>query len=267
MCACVRIAMLRRIVAVAVLVAAASQPALLWAQSKTLTVFAAASLKNALDEVNAAYGKASGVKVVASYAASSALMKQIENGAPADVFFSADLEWMEHGLGKKLIRHDTRVSLLGNVLVLIAPKDSKLEPISIGPGVDLARLGENGRIAIGDVRAVPAGRYAKAALEKLGAWAAAQPKLAMTENVRAALTLVARGEAPLGIVYLTDAKAEPGVKIVGTFPTDSHPPIVYPVAATETAKPETKPYLDFLRSNDARQIFEGHGFRLHADAR
>ena len=188
-------------------------PAAAFAQDKTLTVFAAASMKNAVDDINTAFTKRTGVKVVASYAASSALVKQIENGAPADVFASADLDWMDYGAQKKLIKDDTRVNLLGNRLVLIAPKDSKIGGVTIGPGFDLATLAGDGRIVTGDVRAVPVGKYAKAALEKLGAWTAAEPKLAMTENVRAALTLVARGEAPLGIVYETDAKIEPNVKI------------------------------------------------------
>ena len=172
-----------------------------------------------------------------SYAASSALMKQIEQGAPADVFISADTDWMDYGSQKKLIKDETRVNLLGNRLVLIAPKDSKIDAVTIAPGFDIAKLAGDGRIATGDVRAVPAGKYAKAALEKLGVWSAAERKLAMAENVRAALALVARGEAPLGIVYETDARVEPNVKIVGVFPADSHPPIVYPVALTATAKP------------------------------
>jgi len=213
------------------------------AQDKTITVFAAASMKNALDDVDAAFTKSTGIKVAASYAASSALIKQIENGAPADVFVSADLDWMDYGAQHKLIKDDTRVNLLGNRLVLIAPKDSKID-----------------HVIIGDVRAVPVGKYAKAALEKLGAWAAAEPKFAMTENVRAALTLVARGEAPLGIVYETDAKVEPNVKIIGAFPADSHPPIVYPVALTVNAKPEAAQYLAFLRSQAAKAVFETYGF-------
>jgi molybdate transport system substrate-binding protein len=238
----------------------ASAPSLAHAQDKSITVFAAASLKNALDEVNAAFTKATGIKAVASYAASSALMKQIENGAPADVFASADLDWMDYGSQKKLIKDDTRVNLLGNRLVLIAPKDSKLANVTIAPGFDLAKLAGDGRIVTGDVRAVPVGRYAKAALEKLGAWAAAEGKFAMTENVRAALTLVARGEAALGIVYATDAKAEPNVKVVGVFPADSHPPIVYPVALTVNAKPDAAQYLAFLQSRTAKAVFEAHGF-------
>jgi molybdate transport system substrate-binding protein len=170
------------------------------AQDQSITVFAAASTTNAMNDINAAFTKATGIKVVASYAASSALMKQIEQGAPADVFASADLQWMDYGSQKKLIKDDTRVNLLGNMLVLIAPKDTKIGDIKIGPGFDLAGLAGNGRIATGDVRAVPVGIYAKLALEKLGVWAAVEPKMAMAENVRAALVLVARGEAPLGIV-------------------------------------------------------------------
>lgn len=233
------------------------QPAL---AQETLTVFAAASIKNAVDDINAEFTKQTGIKVAASYAASSALAKQIENAAPADVFASADLEWMDYVAQKKLIKDDTRVSLLGNRLVLIAPKDSKIADVTIGQGFDLAKLAGDGRIATGDVKAVPAGKYAKAALEKLGSWNAAEPKFAMAENVRAALTLVGRGEAVLGIVYETDAKVEPNVKIVGRFPEDSHPPIVYPVAVTATAKPEGIRYATFLRSPFAKSVFEKYGF-------
>jgi molybdate transport system substrate-binding protein len=234
------------------------------AAQDTLTVFAAASLKNALDDIDTAFTKASGVKVAASYAASSTLAKQIEQGAPADVFASADLDWMDYAQDKKLINDATRINLLGNRLVLIAPKDSRLADVPIGPGFDLAALAGDGRIVTGDVRAVPVGRYAKAALEKLGAWAKAEPKMAMAENVRAALVLVARGEAPLGIVYETDPKVEPNVKIVGRFPADSHPPIVYPFAATVTAKSQAERYLAFLRSPAARNVFERYGFTVLA---
>jgi molybdate transport system substrate-binding protein len=230
------------------------------AQDKTLTVFAAASMKNALDDIDAAYTAKTGVKVVVSYGASSTLAKQIEQGAPADVFLSADTDWMDYAAGKKNINEQSRVNLLGNSIVLIAPKDSKIDNVAIGPGFDLAKLAGDGRITTGDVKAVPVGKYAKAALEKLGAWQAAEPKFAMAENVRAALTLVARGEAVLGIVYSTDAKVEPGVKVVGTFPADSHPAIIYPVAATSTAKPEAADYLAFLRSSAAKTVLEKYGF-------
>ena len=234
------------------------------AEDKTLVVFAAASMKNALDDIDTAFTAKTGVKVSASYAASSTLAKQIEQGAPADIFVSADTDWMDYAISKKNINEATRVNLLGNSIVLIAPKDSKIDDVAIGPGFDLAKLAGDGKIATGDVKAVPVGKYAKAALEKLGAWQAAEPKFAMAENVRAALTLVARGEAVLGIVYATDAKVEPGVKIVGTFPADSHPPIIYPVAATSTAKPEVTEYLAFLRSSAAKAIFEKYGFKFLA---
>jgi molybdate transport system substrate-binding protein len=232
------------------------------AQDKSLTVFAAASMKNALDEIDAAYTAKTGVKVTVSYAASSALAKQIEQGAPADVFISADTDWMDYAIGKRTINEPTRINLLGNSIVLIAPKDAKVGNVSIGAGFDLAKLAGDGKVATGDVKSVPVGKYAKAALEKLGSWQAAEPKFAMAESVRAALTLVARGEATLGIVYSTDAKVEPGVKVVGTFPADSHPAIIYPVAATMTAKPETANYLAFLRSTAAKNIFEKYGFKF-----
>jgi len=246
--------------AVAAALAIAVLPHSAMAQDKSITVFAAASMKNALDDVDAAFTNKSGVKVVASYAASSALMKQIEQGAPADVFVSADLKWMDYGSEKKVVKDETRINLLGNKLVLIAAKDSKIGNVTIAPGLDLAKLAGDGRIATGDVRAVPVGLYAKAALEKLGVWTSVEPKMAMADNVRAALILVARGEAPLGIVYETDAKVEPGVKIVGVFPDDSHEAIVYPVALTASAKSEAAQYLAFLRSPAAKSIFEGYGF-------
>jgi molybdate transport system substrate-binding protein len=230
------------------------------ADDKVLTVFAAASMKNALDDVDKAFAAKTGIKVNASYAASSTLAKQIAQGAPADVFVSADTDWMDYSIKKKDINAATRVDLLGNSIVLIAPKDSKIDHVTIGQGFDLAKLAGDGKIATGDVKAVPVGKYAKAALEKLGAWQAAESKFAMAESVRAALEFVARGEAALGIVYSTDAKVEPGVKIVGTFPADSHPPIIYPVAATATAKPEARQYLDYLRSSAAKAVFERYGF-------
>src|ERR1700709_662971 len=230
------------------------------AQDKTLTVFAAASMKNALDDIDAAYTAKTGVKIVASYAASSALAKQIEQGAPAEVFIAADTDWMDYAIGKKNINEATRVNLLGNSIVLIAPKDSKIDNVAIGPGFDLSKLAGDGKIATGDVKAAPVGKYAQAPLEKLGSWQAAAPKFAMAESVRAALALVARGEAVLGIVYSTDAKVEPGVKIVGTFPADSHPAIIYPVAATSTAKAEATDYLAFLKTSAAKAILEKYGF-------
>jgi molybdate transport system substrate-binding protein len=251
-----------RFIAALLLIAAFTVPAV--AQAK-LTVFAAASLRNALDAADAAFATESGIAVAASYAASSALAKQIGEGAPADVFVSADTQWMDWLAGRKLIAPATRIDLLGNALVLIAPKASPLGHVEIAAGFDLAELAGNGRIAVADVRAVPAGLYAKAALETLGAWRAAEPKLAQAENVRAALAYVARGETPLGIVYATDAKVEPGVKIVGTFPSDSYPPIVYPAAAVAGRDtPAAKRYLDFLRSPAARTVFEKYGFTVLA---
>ncbi len=246
------------VVALSILCGSSYSPAL--AQDKSLIVFAAASMKNALDDIDAAYTAKTGIKIVASYAASSALAKQIEQGAPADIFVSADTDWMDYATAKKNINEPTRVNLLGNSIVLIAPKDSKIDSVTIGQGLDLAKLAGDGKIATGDVKAVPVGKYAKAALEKLGAWQAAEPKFAMAESVRAALTLVARGEAALGIVYSTDAKVEPGVKIVGTFPADSHPSIIYPVAATTTARAQAADYLAFLRSSAAKTVFEKYGF-------
>jgi molybdate transport system substrate-binding protein len=230
------------------------------AQERNLTTFAAASMKNALDDIDAAFTAKTGLRINGSFAASSVLAKQIEQGAPADIFISADTDWMDYLAAKKAINESTRINLLGNSIVLIAPKDSKVDKVTIGQGFDLAKLAGNGRIATGDVSAVPVGKYAKAALEKIGAWQAAEPKFAMAESVRAALTLVARGEAALGIVYATDARVEPDVKIVGTFPADSHPPIIYPVAATSTAKPDTSDYLAFLSSTAAKTIFEKYGF-------
>jgi molybdate transport system substrate-binding protein len=253
--------MFRRLLLVLLAVAFAvgtREPAI--AQQPTVTVFAAASMKNALDDVNAAFAKRTMLKPVASYAATSALMRQIEQGAPADIFASADLTWMAYGLKNKLINPKTRVNLVGNRLVLIAPKDSKLGTVTVGSGMDLAKLAGDGRIAVGEVKAVPAGRYALAALQKLGLWASVEKRMAMVENVRVALTLVGRGEAPLGIVYETDAKVDPNVKIIGRFPESTHPAIIYPVAATINAKPEAKRYLDYLQSMPAKTIFERYGF-------
>jgi len=230
------------------------------AQEKAITAFVAASMTDVVNDLNVIFARNTGIKVTPSYAASSALAKQIESGAPADLFISADIPWMDYVQQRKLIRNDTRFNLAGNQLVLIAPKDSKIGLQKIGKDFDLAALAGEGRIATGDVKSVPVGRYAKEALEKLGAWDAAEKKFAMTENVRAALVLVSRGEAVLGIVYETDAKVDPNVKIVGAFPADSHPAIVYPVAATANAKPEAAAYLAFLRSGIAKAVFEQYGF-------
>lgn len=254
----------RRLVAVAtagLLVVGLGLPAA-FAQSGGPTVFAAASMKTALDEVDALYKATTGRSVTVSYASSSALAKQIEQGAPADLFISADIPWMDYVASKGMIRPETRSDLLGNELVLIGPAATP-EKIEIGPGVPLAAKVGDGKIATGDVAAVPAGKYAKAALEKLGVWTAVQPKIAGTENVRVALGLVARGEARYGIVYATDAKSEPKVAVVGTFPADSHPPIVYPVAITkDSTSPDAAGYLDFLHGPEAAKIFASQGFTV-----
>lgn len=232
------------------------------AQNRDILAFAAASLKNALDEAAAQWQRESGKKVVISYAASNTLIKQIEQGAPADMFISADLDWMDYGQQKGLIKPDTRSNLLGNRLVLIAPKDSNISA-NIQPGFDLAALLKGGRLAMGNVDAVPAGKYGKASLEKLGAWDGVKDKIAQAESVRAALLLVARGEAPLGIVYQTDAAADPTVKIVGTFPENTHPPIIYPIALTkDSTNPDALAFLNFIRSPAARPIFERQGFTV-----
>lgn len=232
-----------------------------FAQDK-VTVFAAASMKNALDAANAEWAKETSNEATVSYAASSALAKQIEAGAPADLFISADLAWMDYVAGKKLIRDDTRTNLLGNRLVLVAPAD-KATPVDIKQGFDLAKLVGDGKLAMGAVDSVPAGKYGKAALEKLGVWSSVEGKVAGAESVRAALVLVSRGEAPYGIVYQTDAAADQGVKIVGTFPQDSHEPIIYPVAIlSESKSPAAAAYLEFLKSAKAAPFFEKQGFTI-----
>jgi molybdate transport system substrate-binding protein len=226
------------------------------------TVFAAASLKTALDAVSAAWTAETQKKATISYAASSALAKQIEQGAPADVFFSADLDWMDYLAKKDLIDKASVTRLLGNTIVLIAPKDSDLKA-EIAPGFPLAAVLGDGRLAMGDVKSVPAGKYGKAALESLGVWASVEGKLAQAENVRAALKLVATGEAPLGIVYRTDAEAEPAVKVLDVFPESSHPPITYPVApVTASTKADAADFITFLKSPKAQEIFKAQGFKL-----
>jgi molybdate transport system substrate-binding protein len=232
------------------------------AQAADVTVFAAASLKNALDDAAKRYEAKTGDKVVVSYAASSALAKQIENGAPADIFFSADLDWMDYLEQNKLIDTASRHTLLGNTLVLIAPKDSTASLVIEKNFPLLQALGADGKLAMASVDTVPAGKYGKAALTHLGVWEAVSPRVAQAENVRAALALVAKGEAPLGIVYGTDAKSEQAVRVVGTFPEDSHPKILYPVALTASAKPEARKFLEFLLSPEAAPSFEAQGFSI-----
>ena len=233
------------------------------AQAGGLVIFAAASLKNALDEIATDWSNSTSKPMPRiSYAASSALAKQIEQGAPADMFISADTDWMDYAAKKDLIQADTRFNLLGNKIVLIAPRDSKAT-VDVKQGFDLAKVLASGKLAMGNVDSVPAGKYGKAALEKLGAWNGVKGSIAQSDNVRAALLLVARGEAPLGIVYATDATAESNVKIVGTFPEDSHPPIIYPAALTKDTKAaDARSLLDHLKSVRARPAFEKQGFTV-----
>lgn len=229
-----------------------------------LTVFAASSLKESLDEAAAAYQKANGQTVRISYAASSALARQIEQGAPADVFLSADLEWMDYLQERKLIDTTTRHDLLGNSLVLVAPVTGDITPVKLRPGIDLLpRLGKKGRIALGLTASVPAGKYAKAAFSSLGVWKSIEPRMAEAENVRAALMLVARGEAPLGVVYGSDAQAEPKVRVVGVFPENAHAPIVYPVVRIAASRnPHAAAFTRWLATPAAAKIFRAHGFKV-----
>jgi molybdate transport system substrate-binding protein len=232
------------------------------AQTAGPVVFAAASLKNALDAINAQWKTETGKSATISYAASSALAKQIEQGAPAQVFISADLDWMNYLSGKNLIKPDTRTNLLGNRLVLIAPK-GKMKPVDMKSLQDVTAVASTGRLAMANVDSVPAGKYGKAALEKLGAWQAVSDKIAQAENVRAALLLVSRGEAAAGIVYQTDVMSDPNVEIIGTFPSESHPPIIYPAALTKDASnPDATVFLDYLKSEKAKPLFEAQGFTV-----
>ncbi|MBV8120521.1 MAG: molybdate ABC transporter substrate-binding protein [Alphaproteobacteria bacterium] len=232
------------------------------AHADDVVVFAAASLKNALDDASHTFEQQSGARVKISYAASSQLAKQIESGAPADVFISADLDWMNYLQQRNLIQPATRQNLLGNKLVLVAPADSGVK-VDIKPGFDLVGLLKGGRLAMADPDSVPAGKYGKAALEKLGIWQTVAPHIAGAENVRAALLYVDRKETPLGIVYATDAASDPNVVIAGAFPEDTHPPIIYPVALTATSKnPAAEKFLAFIKSPIANPAFEKQGFTV-----
>lgn len=234
-------------------------------QRQPLTVFAAASLTDVLQQVGADYTRATGVPVRFSFAASSALAKQIESGARVDLFFSADEEWMDYLAARKLIAGSTRRDLLANQLVLVAPADSTIA-LQIAPGFPLLKaLGAKGRLATGDPESVPAGKYAKSALTSLGVWKDVESRLVRAENVRAALVYVARGETPLGIVYATDAKVEPKVRVVAVFPESSHTPIAYPAALTAVAAREARGFFDYLGSEAARQVFEHAGFTMLTD--
>ncbi len=232
------------------------------ARADTINVFAAASLKTALDEVGPAWQAQSGNEARMVYAASSALARQITEGAPADIYISADTAWMDELAAKSLIVGESRIDLLGNTLVLIAPADSDAR-VTLAKPLDLLPLLKGGRLAVADVTAVPAGKYARAALTALGAWDAVADHLAQAENVRAALALVARGEVQLGIVYGSDAKAEPQVKVVATFAQDSYPEIVYPAAVVITsANAAAQSFMAFLRAPEAAAIFEKSGFAV-----
>jgi molybdate transport system substrate-binding protein len=250
----------RSMLAVAAVALAALWCVAAQAQSRDLLVFGAASLKNALDDADAQYQRDAGHKIVVSYGASSALAKQIENGAPADIFISADTDWMDYVAEHKLIKPETRFNLLGNKLVLIAPADSRIN-LTIGPNFPLAQALGNDRLAMAEPSAVPAGKYGKAALEALGVWSSVAGKIAPAQDVRATMLLVSRGEAPLGIVYQTDAAADKGVKIVGAFPESTHPPIIYPIAVTTASThPGAAAYVGFLKSAAAKPVFEKQGF-------
>jgi molybdate transport system substrate-binding protein len=230
------------------------------AQSK-VTVFAAASLTDALGDVAKLYKQEKNVDIVASYAASSALAKQLEQGAPADLFISADNDWMDYAEKKGLMKAGTRVALLGNRLVLVTAAD-KVKPVELKPGVDLASIVGESKLAMGLVASVPAGKYGKTALTKLGIWDAVAPKVAETESVRAALALVSRGEAAYGIVYATDAAADAKVAVAGVFPADSHPAIVYPLAETKDAGPAAAAFRAYLSGPAAKAVFEKRGFSV-----
>jgi len=225
----------------------------------SVIVFAAASLTNVLQELGENFIKETSIPVKLSFAASSTLARQIENGAPADVFFSADLEWMDYLQSRKLIQVPTRHNLLGNRLVLVAPVDSKLA-LKIAPNFPLAAVLGNGRLATGDPDAVPVGRYAREALTKLGVWNAVEPRLVRAENVRSALAFVDRGEAPLGIVYATDALADKKIRVIDVFPDDTHLPITYPIALTTVAKSDAVKFVAYVRGPSGDAAFRKYGF-------
>ena len=225
-----------------------------------LTVFAAASLKEAMDENVKAFGARTGHHVRVSYAASNALARQIENGAPADLFVSADEEWMDYVARKNLLAPGNRRNLVTNSLVLIAPADSTIS-LRIGPKFALANALKGGRLGLANPDAVPIGKYGKAALGALGVWDEVEKTLTRSENVRASMVLVARGEVPLGIVYLTDAKAEPKVKVVDTFAPNLHPAVIYPAAIVAgKVNPASQALLDYLSAPEARAVWVKYGF-------
>lgn len=229
------------------------------ARAADVTVFAAASLKDALGEISHTWQAETGHEAAISFAASSVLARQIEASSGADVFISADLEWMDYLDRKNLIDRRSRHNLLGNHLVLIEPASSHAAVI-IAPGFDLAGALRGGRLAVADPDSVPAGKYAKAALTTLDIWSSVADRLAKAENVRVALAYVARAETPFGIVYTTDALSEPQVRIAGTFPDSTHPPIIYPAALTREARPAARAFLAYLSGSHATAIFQKDGF-------
>ncbi|MEX6376213.1 MULTISPECIES: molybdate ABC transporter substrate-binding protein [Providencia] len=229
--------------------------------AEKITVFAAASLTNAMNEISEQFQKESKVEVVSSYASSSTLARQIEQGAPANLFISADQQWMDYAIDKQLMVENTRYTLLGNELVLIAPKDSKIEKVDINKQTDWKKLLDGGRLAVGDPDHVPVGIYAKEALNYLGAWDTVNPMLARTNNVRSGMALVERDEAPLGIVYGSDAVASQKVKVVGIFPADSHKPVEYPMAIVKDQDNKaTRDFYEYLKTPEASEVFKRYGF-------
>jgi molybdate transport system substrate-binding protein len=234
-----------------------------FAGSDTVTVFAAASTTNAVTEIGRIFTEQNPERFVSSFASSSTLAKQIENGAPADIFISANPQWMDYLDGKHMIEKGTRIDLLSNRIVLIVPADSKVHSVQIGPKFDLLSLIGDGHLAMGDPDHVPAGIYGKQALETLGVWNAIESRVARSKDVRAALALVERGEAPVGVVYATDAAITDKVRVVGTFPEDSHPPIVYPVGVVAgKLSPAADRFMELLRSPRAKAVFEKYGFTV-----
>lgn len=229
--------------------------------AEKITVFAAASLTNALQDIAAQYQKNTGVEVVSSFASSSTLARQIEQGAPADLFISADQQWMDDAVAKKSIDDVTRFTLLGNELVLVAPRSDTAKKVTINEKTDWKSLLKGERLAVGDPDHVPAGIYAQEALQKLGAWNSVSPVLARANNVRAALALVERNETPYGIVYGSDAVASNKVQVVGTFPASSHKPVEYPMAIVKDHNhAAVKAFYDFLKGPEAAVVFKQYGF-------
>lgn len=252
----------RRLFATVALLLFALAPAPRAAHAEDVLVFAAASLKNGLDDAAKAYEARTGNKIVVSYAGTPQLVKQLEQGAPADIFFPADMAWMEWAAEKGLVKKDSQTVLLGNRIVLVAPADSPAS-LKIKKGFDLSGALKGGKLAMANTDSVPAGKYGKAALESLGVWDSVAQNVAQAENVRAALAFVALGEAPFGIVYATDAKAESKVRVVDIFPEDSHKAIAYPLALTASStKAAARDFFAYLISPKARDFFVKQGFQV-----